>query len=70
MGGECLSGDSGQLPIAETNIPQNFCWGLGQVIGVGVVKSMINRTDEWAYRIPYSLQCEAIDSSHHSQCPD
>ena len=34
----------------------NFCWGLGQVIGVGVIKSMINRTDQWAYRIPYALQ--------------
>ncbi|KAF2203028.1 putative MFS alpha-glucoside transporter [Delitschia confertaspora ATCC 74209] len=34
----------------------NFCWGLGQVIGIGVIKSMLNRTDEWAYRIPYALQ--------------
>ncbi|EHK96965.1 putative Maltose permease MAL31 [Glarea lozoyensis 74030] len=28
----------------------NFCWGLGQIIGVGVIKSMLGRTDEWAYR--------------------
>ncbi|EAW13959.1 putative MFS alpha-glucoside transporter [Aspergillus clavatus NRRL 1] len=34
----------------------NFCWGLGQLIGIGVIRSMINRDDEWAYRIPYSLQ--------------
>ncbi|KPI41012.1 Maltose permease MAL61 [Cyphellophora attinorum] len=34
----------------------NFCWGLGQVIGVGIVKAMINRRDQWAYRIPYALQ--------------
>ncbi|ESZ92035.1 MFS alpha-glucoside transporter [Sclerotinia borealis F-4128] len=34
----------------------NFCWGLGQVIGIGVIKAMLPRTDEWAYRIPYSLQ--------------
>jgi SP family general alpha glucoside:H+ symporter-like MFS transporter len=34
----------------------NFCWGLGQEIGVGVILSMINREDEWAYRIPYALQ--------------
>lgn len=34
----------------------NFCWGLGQIIGVGVIKSMINRDDQWAYRIPYGLQ--------------
>jgi MFS transporter, SP family, general alpha glucoside:H+ symporter len=34
----------------------NFCWGLGQLIGIGVIKSMLDRTDEWAYRIPYALQ--------------
>jgi len=34
----------------------NFCWGLGQVIGIGVIKSMVNRHDQWAYRIPYALQ--------------
>lgn len=34
----------------------NFCWGLGQVIGIGVIKSMVNRHDEWAYRIPFALQ--------------
>lgn len=34
----------------------NFCWGLGQLIGVGVIKSMLGRDDEWAYRIPYALQ--------------
>ncbi|KAF2878523.1 general substrate transporter [Massariosphaeria phaeospora] len=34
----------------------NFCWGLGQVIGIGVIKSMLPRNDEWSYRIPYALQ--------------
>ncbi|CAA9963564.1 MFS transporter SP family general alpha glucoside H+ symporter [Pyrenophora teres f. maculata] len=34
----------------------NFCWGLGQVIGIGVIRSMVNRDDEWSYRIPYALQ--------------
>ncbi|TKA82733.1 hypothetical protein B0A55_01267 [Friedmanniomyces simplex] len=34
----------------------NACWGLGQLIGIGVIRSMVNRTDEWAYRIPYALQ--------------
>jgi len=29
----------------------NFCWGLGQVIGIGVIKSMLGRTDQWAYRV-------------------
>ncbi|KAL1967138.1 hypothetical protein VTN77DRAFT_3429 [Rasamsonia byssochlamydoides] len=34
----------------------NFCWGLGQLIGIGVIKSMLSRNDQWAYRIPYGLQ--------------
>ncbi|KAI8243386.1 Maltose permease [Colletotrichum sp. SAR 10_96] len=34
----------------------NFCWGLGQEIGIGVIMSMLDREDEWAYRIPYALQ--------------
>ncbi|KAL6355001.1 hypothetical protein LRP88_12359 [Fusarium phalaenopsidis] len=34
----------------------NFCWGLGQEIGIGVIHSMIDRDDQWAYRIPYGLQ--------------
>jgi len=34
----------------------NFCWGLGQFIGIGVIMGMLDRTDEWAYRIPYALQ--------------
>ncbi|KAF1917884.1 maltose permease MAL61 [Ampelomyces quisqualis] len=34
----------------------NFCWGLGQVIGIGVIRSMLARDDEWSYRIPYALQ--------------
>ncbi|KYK55885.1 maltose permease [Drechmeria coniospora] len=34
----------------------NFCWGFGQLIGIGVIRSMLSRHDEWAYRIPYALQ--------------
>jgi SP family general alpha glucoside:H+ symporter-like MFS transporter len=34
----------------------NFCWGLGQVIGIGVIRSMLDRDDQWSYRIPYALQ--------------
>ncbi len=34
----------------------NFCWGLGQVIGIGVVKANLHRDDQWAYRIPYAIQ--------------
>ncbi|OTB09932.1 hypothetical protein K445DRAFT_323462 [Daldinia sp. EC12] len=34
----------------------NFCWGIGQMIGIGVIMGNLWRTDEWAYRIPYALQ--------------
>ncbi|EAQ82966.1 hypothetical protein CHGG_10784 [Chaetomium globosum CBS 148.51] len=34
----------------------NFCWGLGQFIGIGVIMSMLGRDNEWGYRIPYALQ--------------
>lgn len=34
----------------------NMCWGIGQLVGVGVIKAMIGRDDEWAYRLPYALQ--------------
>ncbi|KAI1655495.1 sugar transporter [Daldinia decipiens] len=34
----------------------NFCWGIGQMIGIGVIMGNLWRIDEWAYRIPYALQ--------------
>ncbi|KAJ5393502.1 uncharacterized protein N7487_011143 [Penicillium crustosum] len=34
----------------------NFCWGLGQLVGIGVIKAMLNRDDQWSYKIPYGLQ--------------
>ncbi|KAI0018663.1 putative MFS alpha-glucoside transporter [Xylariomycetidae sp. FL0641] len=34
----------------------NCCWGIGQMIGVGVLMGNLWRTDQWAYRIPYALQ--------------
>jgi len=34
----------------------NFCWGLGQVIGIGVLKSFLDNNTQWSYRIPYALQ--------------
>ncbi|WWD19591.1 hypothetical protein CI109_104052 [Kwoniella shandongensis] len=34
----------------------NFCWGWGQLIGIGVIRAMFTRTDQWAYRIPYAVQ--------------
>ncbi|WVQ72515.1 hypothetical protein IAR50_002072 [Cryptococcus sp. DSM 104548] len=34
----------------------NFCWGYGQLIGIGVIRAMFDRDDQWAYRIPYAVQ--------------
>lgn len=36
----------------------NFCWGLGQVIGIGVIKSQLYRgpDDNLAWKLPYALQ--------------
>ncbi|KAM0749707.1 putative MFS alpha-glucoside transporter [Meredithblackwellia eburnea MCA 4105] len=34
----------------------NACWGAGQLLGIGVIRAMLSRTDEWAYRIPFALQ--------------
>ncbi|KAH6997085.1 general substrate transporter [Ilyonectria destructans] len=34
----------------------NFCWGVGQELGIGIIYAMLGREDEWAYRIPYALQ--------------
>ncbi|CAK7223729.1 hypothetical protein SBRCBS47491_005306 [Sporothrix bragantina] len=34
----------------------NACWGIGQLIGIGVIMGMLDRTDQWAYRLPYALQ--------------
>jgi MFS transporter, SP family, general alpha glucoside:H+ symporter len=34
----------------------NFCWGLGQVVGVGAVRGCLDIEGDNAWRIPYSLQ--------------
>ncbi|KAK8853174.1 hypothetical protein IAR55_003875 [Kwoniella newhampshirensis] len=34
----------------------NFCWGWGQLVGIGVIRAMFSRSDQWAYRIPYGVQ--------------
>ena len=36
----------------------NFCWGLGQVIGIGVIKAMLPRPDEWSYRVSIILRTD------------
>ena len=34
----------------------NLCWVFGQLIGSGVLRAMSERTDQWAYRIPFAIQ--------------
>lgn len=34
----------------------NACWVIGQLISVGVLRGTVNRTDHWAYKIPYAVQ--------------
>ncbi|KAJ5779140.1 hypothetical protein N7457_006860 [Penicillium paradoxum] len=34
----------------------NMCWVIGQLIASGVLKGLVDRVDQWAYRIPFALQ--------------
>ncbi|KLJ13550.1 MFS transporter, SP family, general alpha glucoside:H+ symporter [Blastomyces silverae] len=55
----CITYATEVCPVALRNYLTtyvNFCWGLGQFIGIGVLKAMLNRPGEWSYRIPYALQ--------------
>ncbi|KAH6974507.1 general substrate transporter [Ilyonectria sp. MPI-CAGE-AT-0026] len=34
----------------------NMCWVMGQLISSGVLRGLISRQDDWAWRIPYAIQ--------------
>ena len=34
----------------------NICWVIGQILSSGVLRALLSKTDEWAYRIPFALQ--------------
>ncbi|PMD44563.1 sugar transporter [Hyaloscypha variabilis F] len=34
----------------------NLCWLIGQIIGTGVLRGLIDLQSKWSYRIPFSLQ--------------
>ncbi|CAG8090836.1 unnamed protein product [Penicillium salamii] len=34
----------------------NLCWVFGQLIASGVLKGLAERSDQWAYRIPFAIQ--------------
>ncbi|QKX64731.1 uncharacterized protein TRUGW13939_11907 [Talaromyces rugulosus] len=34
----------------------NLCWVTGQFISAGVLRALLGRSDQWAWRIPYAIQ--------------
>lgn len=34
----------------------NLCWVIGQILASVVLRALVNRTDDWGYRIPFALQ--------------
>ncbi|KAI5456062.1 putative MFS alpha-glucoside transporter [Mariannaea sp. PMI_226] len=34
----------------------NLCWVMGQLIASGVLRGLVDRADQWAYRIPFAIQ--------------
>ncbi|KAM0790380.1 hypothetical protein ACM66B_003262 [Microbotryomycetes sp. NB124-2] len=34
----------------------NLCWVIGQFIGAGILRGLLNREDQWGYRIPFAIQ--------------
>ena len=35
----------------------NICWVAGQVIATGVLRGILPWESQWAYRLPFALQC-------------
>lgn len=34
----------------------NLCWVIGQFVASGVLRGLVNRSDQWAYRVPFAIQ--------------
>ncbi|KAI1612341.1 putative maltose permease [Exophiala viscosa] len=34
----------------------SLCWAMGQFISTGVLRSLLSRQDQWAYKIPFAIQ--------------
>ncbi|KAG9231327.1 alpha glucoside transporter [Amylocarpus encephaloides] len=34
----------------------NMCWVIGQLISSGMLRGLLNRHDQWGYRIPFAIQ--------------
>lgn len=34
----------------------NMCWLIGQLLGVAIMRRLVDNTSPWSYRIPFGLQ--------------
>ncbi len=34
----------------------SLCWAMGQFISTGVLRSLLSRQDQWAYKLPFAIQ--------------
>ncbi|WOO85088.1 Maltose permease MAL31 [Vanrija pseudolonga] len=34
----------------------NACWGIGQLLGIAMLRGLLHRKDDWGWRIPFALQ--------------
>lgn len=41
---------------AHLTVYVNMCWAIGQLIAAGVMYALVDRPDEWSYRIPFAIQ--------------
>ena len=41
-------------PILTTFV--NMCWVIGQLLTTGILRGLLTRQDDWAWRIPYAIQ--------------
>lgn len=37
----------------------NLCWVIGQLIASGVLRGVLDWQSEWAFRVPFALQCKS-----------
>ncbi|RYP60341.1 hypothetical protein DL771_010554 [Monosporascus sp. 5C6A] len=44
----------GLRPILTTYV--NMCWVVGQLMSTGILRGLLTRQDQWAWRIPYAIQ--------------
>lgn len=33
-----------------------MCWVIGQLLGTGILRSLVHNDSEWSYRLPFALQ--------------